>query len=358
MSIINAIPQIKSIDTSEFAKITDLSDCMKKSEVLQLSSEPNSTTIGYAGQMAIVNTDTVYVCAGAITDGTTTQYVWKKNRSGTVAGDNGSDPLVFTTSKTIDLSAYGLETGDSITIACVSGGNGGQAGGGNALRDEVGGNGGAGGCGGKSTGNSHSGGGGGSGVGYGAGGGGGGGRHYYSSTSGATKYKAGNGGAGGAGGKCEVKTVTLTSTSVAVTIGAGGTGGSGIASSSGTTSADYTIGNVGGTGGTTSFGSYLSVTGGGGKAGGNGSSGDYRSPSTYDDYSYGGYGGGGGGGWYWTTGVIGSLNQYGAGSNGPDTSSAWETYGGRGGGAAAANGGTGGNSGTDSGSGGAVFIWY
>lgn len=239
---------------------------------------------------------------------------------GTPVAKFSQGPLIITTSQTLDLSQYGLKTGDQINVICIGAGGGGgggvkdtdvsdtkYTGGGSDNRARAN-----------------------NGCGYGAGGGGGAGKTA--------------GGGGGACGTIAAKTITLTDTSVAVTIGTMGTGGYAVIISDG-----YNAGD-GGNGGTTSFGAYLSAAGGKGGAGvrkfssasyskGAGATGQHNGGNGgHGDTIVGG--GGGAGGW-----IVESITVF-SGTDGSDASS----------------GGTDGAGGTPNGlenaGDGAVFLWW
>lgn len=240
------------------------------SSIITLSSPPTSATVGSLGQQAIFGS-TLYACVGSAKNGTTTEYIWVKIESTKAT----VQVITIEKSQTIDLANYGVALGDSIVVACVSGGcggkstsqaQGGRAGfGGGAVKDITGGGGGAGG-------------------GWGGGGGG------------AASGSSDKGGDGGQAGNCDIKSVTIVGTTIVnVTIGSGG--------------------NADQTGGSTSFGTYLSVAGGGGSLGGKGWDGGGGGKQG---------GGGGGGGWLFEGGE--KLTQMG---DGKDASG---HYGGAGGG--------------------------
>lgn len=329
-------------------------DLAEGDDTLYLESVPGETTEGRKGQRAVVlkygnaTTDYAYyyICYGYVTNGGTRKYIWSQVNSKTIthAGVEEGKPIIFTKSGTFYAADYGLSVGDTVTVAVVSGGNGGA---GCGWQDSVGGDAGKGGPAGvNETWYSVGGGGGGAGKGYGAGGGGAGGYTKGGGPSGSFS----DGGWGGNAGGCTVKTVTLTSTTIPVTVGIGGKGYSG---GGGATTH---------IGGSSSFGSYVTVTGGTGSPGGEGGSSVYHPPawdgSAYEDPNFGmacGGGGGGGGGWYYVSGNL-KLSQYGSGSNGNTATTqlggaGYEGFGG--------NGGSGGG-GTSGGDGGWISQdgWY
>lgn len=318
--------------------------------VITLDEPPTENTVGYAGLHAIVGMKKVYVCLGVMESSTAKQYIW--TRMNIVR--SFENVITITENKTIDLSQYGLEAGDEIVVACVSGGCGGNKtvySGNVQMRID----GGAAGKGGGARsafmdGFQKCGGGGGAGGGYGAGGGGAAAGDGYSNTGTSSK-----GATGGAGGSCQYTTIVLANTKVAVTIGGAGAANGGI-------------------GGDTSFGNYLTVTGGGGSTGGTGGDG-FRTGV----WSTGGGGGGGGGGWYYSAGTVGLLQNAAGNPGGKGTGSTEDYYdeeneeyttrftsaapgkGGDGGGVGAGKGGNPGQAGGDTvdGSGsGVVYIWY
>lgn len=305
-------------------------------DTLYLESVPGETTEGRKGQRAFVikygnaTTDYAYyyICYGYVTNGGTRKYIWSQVNSKTITHPDkpaAGEPIIFTKSGTFYAADYGLSVGDTVTVAVVSGGNGGC---GCGFTESVGGDAGKGGPAGPNDyGSNLGGGGGGAGKGYGAGGGGAGG--YYKSGFGPSGSMS-TGGDGGRAGGCTVKTITLTSTTIPVTVGIGGKGYNGGG------------GDTTHIGGSSSFGSYVTVTGGTGSYGGEGGSSVYHpnawDGSAYEDPIFGmacGGGGGGGGGWYFVSGNT-KLSQYGSGSNGTDgfaqlTGAGYDGYGGNGG---------------------------
>lgn len=288
-------------------------------DTLYLTDVPNTDTIGRKGQIAIVTkyknstTDTGYyfICYGYMTNGGVRQYIWAQLNSATITHPEESDdpsitppaagePIVIRASGVYKLSDLGLSSGDTVTVAAISGGNGGY---GNDMNGLYGADAGKGGpvytfeeCY-TAAGRCIPGGGGGAGNGYGGGGGG----------AGGTDFEGGN---GGEGGVCVVKTVKLSGTHVTIAIGQAGKG-IGWAGASATNDAARI-------GGTTSFGSYVTAAGGTtGAAGGKGQPGsehpDYPPVNSYNYYWASGGGGGGGGGWYF---VSSEAKSYGAGQDG------------------------------------------
>ena len=285
-------------------------------DTLYLTEVPTTSTVGRKGQIAIVTkyknstTDTGYyfICYGYMTNGGVRQYIWAQLNSANITHPEESEnpgitppaagePIVITESGNYHLFDLGLSEGDTITVAAISGGNGGY---GNDMNGLYGGDAGKGGpvytfadCW-SAAGQCIPGGGGGAGNGYGGGGGG----------AGGTDFEGGN---GGEGGVCVIKTVCLDSIGalyIPITIGQGGKG----------------VGWSGSNriGGTTSFGSYVTAAGGTtGAAGGKGQPGSEHpndpKPDSYNYYWASGGGGGGGGGWYF---VSSEAKSYGAGQDG------------------------------------------